>query len=139
MMSPTDWRTFLKPHVATLAAAAHAQGAHFMLHSCGHVTEIIPDLIELGLDMLHPVQPEAMDLTYLKREYGRDLTFCGGLNTQQLLPHATPDEIRTEVNRLGREMGRGGGYILEPGITVQADVPLENLLAAIEAAQDFRR
>jgi uroporphyrinogen decarboxylase len=95
MMSPADWRMFLKPHVATLAAAAHAHGARFMLHSCGHVTEIIPDLIELGLDILHPVQPEAMDLAHLKREYGRDLTFCGGLNTQQLLPYGTPAEIRS--------------------------------------------
>ncbi|MCE5241325.1 hypothetical protein LLH23_22905 [bacterium] len=139
MMSPRDWRTFIRPRLQVLFAEAKRHAFTIMLHSCGNVSEIIPDLIGLGLDILHPIQPEAMDGATLKREFGRDLTFCGGLNTQQLLPHATPDEIRAEVRRLGDEMGRGGGYILEPGITVQADVPLENLLAAIEAARAYRR
>lgn len=139
MMSPQDWRHFIKPHLMTLVGAAHRHGCLVMLHSCGCVAEIIPDLVAIGLDILHPVQPEAMDLGCLKREYGRDLTFCGGLNTQQLLPGGTPEEIRQEVNRLGEEMGQGGGYILEPGITVQGDVPAENLIAAVEAADAFRR
>lgn len=139
MMSPKDWRHFIKPHLMTLFGEAHRRGCLTMLHSCGCVTEIVPDLIALGLDILHPIQPEAMDITCLKREYGADLTFCGGLNTQQLLPCGTPEEIRQEVNRLGRVMGLGGGYILEPGITVQADVPVENLIAAVEAAKGFRR
>lgn len=139
MMSPQNWRCFIRPHLRTLFGAAQRHGCRTMLHSCGCVTQIIPDLIEVGLDILHPLQPEAMDVLALKREYGRDLTFCGGLNTQQLLPHGTPDEVRQEVNRLGRELGRGGGYILEPGITVQHDVPVANLIAAVEAARDFRR
>lgn len=139
MMSPRDWRRFIKPRLALLFEAARRHGCRTMLHSCGCVTEILPDLIELGLDILHPVQPEAMDLAFVKREYGRAITFCGGLNTQQLLPAGTPREVADEVNRLGQELGRGGGYILEPGITVQADVPVENLVAAVQAAQAFRR
>ena len=71
----------------------------------------------------------------LKREFGRDLTFCGGLGTQSLLVKAGPEEVRREVLRLKEQMGAGGGYVLEPGITIQADVPLENVLAMIDAAQ----
>jgi uroporphyrinogen decarboxylase len=139
MMRPKDWRWSVKPRLGRILAEARRLGCRTMLHSCGQVTEIIPDLIELGLDILHPIQPEAMDIAALKRQFGRDLTFCGGLNTQQLLPYGTPDQIRAEVRHLAAEMGRGGGYILEPGITVQADVPAANLAAAIEAAKTFRR
>jgi uroporphyrinogen decarboxylase len=139
MMSPRAWREFIRPRLKLLFDEAKRHGFTIMLHSCGHVSEIVPDLIELGLDILHPIQPEAMDILRLKREFGRDITFCGGLNTQQLLPCGTPEEVRAEVLRLGDDMGRGGGYIIEPGITVQADVPLGNLLAAITAAREYRR
>ncbi len=73
-----------------------------------------------------------MDIYKLKHEFGKVLTLCGGINTQQLLPKATPQEVRNEVKRLKEKMGVGGGYILEPGITIQADVPLENILALID-------
>ena len=76
-----------------------------------------------------------MDILQLKNEFGSDLTFCGGLGTQHLLPHGTPEQVRNEVKRLKEQMGPGGGYILEPGITLQADVPLENVLAMIQEAQ----
>jgi uroporphyrinogen decarboxylase len=92
-------------------------------------------MIDLGLDILHPIQPEAMDGGVLKKEFGNDLTFCGGVSTQGLLVHGTPDQVRNEVRRLKREMGRGGGYILEPGITIQADVPIENIIAMIDEAR----
>ena len=76
-----------------------------------------------------------MDIYGLKREYGRDLTFCGGVRTQDLLPMGTPAQVREEVRRLKEVMGKGGGYIVEPGITIQADVPLENMLALWEEAR----
>jgi hypothetical protein len=94
-----------------------------------------PLMLDLGLDILHPIQPEAMDIYKLKREYGKALTFCGGIRTQDLLPRGTAGEVRDEIRRLKEYMGRGGGYILEPGITLQADVPLENLVAMIEEAR----
>ena len=135
LIRPEAWRRVLKPLLAEIFARARAAGRTTFLHSCGDVRAIVPDLIELGLDVLHPIQPEALDVLELKRAFGSDLTFCGGLGTQQLLVRATPREVRDEVRRLQREMGRGGGYILEPGITVQADVPLANLLAFIDAAR----
>ncbi len=139
MMPPQDWRTFVKPRVARLLAAARKHGLVTMLHTCGQVTEIVPDLIEIGLDILHPIQPEAMDVFAVKREFGPDITFCGGISTQETLPYGTPEEVVAEVNLKATELGTGGGYILEPGITLQADVPLENLVALIEAARAYRR
>lgn len=112
-----------------------AEYLNFPIRSCGSFWPIIPDMIDIGLDILHPIQPEAMDILKLKREFGADITFCGGIPTQYLLNDGTPEEVRSEVRRLKREMGKGGGYILEPGITLQADIPFENVLALIEEAR----
>lgn len=135
LMSPAHWREFVKPCLARIYAFAKTHGRAVFHHSCGHVTPIVPDLIDIGLDILHPIQPETMDIARLKHEYGRYLTFCGGVPTQGLLVTGTPDEVRAEVRRLKQEMGRGGGYILEPGITIQADVPAANLFALIDEAR----
>jgi len=134
VISPAAWRELVRPRLGAILARAQAAGRTTFLHSCGNVRAIVPDLVDLGLDILHPIQPEAMDIGELKREFGRDLTFCGGLGTQDTLVNATPAQIHRDVLRLKDEMGRGGGYIVEPGITVQADVPLANILALIEAA-----
>ena len=132
LMSPRHWRRFLKPLLAEIYAFAKSRSRTVLHHSCGNIHPIVADMVELGLDVLHPVQPEAMDIVRLKREYGHYLTLWGGLRTQDLLPRGTPEEVRTEVRRLKREMGVGGGYILAPGITIQADVPLRNLVAMID-------
>jgi len=134
LMSPDAWRRFVKPRLADIFSKAKSAGRMVFLHSCGNVRAVVPDLIELGLDVLHPIQPEAMDVLELKSEFGDRLTFCGGLGTQNLLVNGSAQDVRDEVHRLKREMGRRGGYILEPGITIQADVPLENMVAMIEAA-----
>lgn len=136
LMSPASWREFIKPLLTEIYSLAKRHNRTVFHHTCGNVVPIIPDLIEIGLDILHPIQPEAMDVAQLKREFGRDLTFCGGVRTQDLMPYGTPDEVKREVRWLKSEMGKGGGYILEPGITLQADVPLENILALIEEARE---
>lgn len=135
LISPTDWKRIIKPCLAEIYSFARKHGRFVFHHSCGNVHSIIPDLIDIGMDILHPIQPETMDIFQLKREFGQDITLCGGLGTQQLLPHGTPQHISTEISRLKEEMGRNGGYILEPGITIQADIPLKNLLAMIEHAR----
>jgi len=136
LMSPGHWRKFIKPLLAEIYGLARRHGRTVFHHSCGNIVPIIGDLIDIGLDVLHPIQPEAMDIVQLKREFGSDLTFCGGIRTQDLLPHGTPGEVRDEVRRLKDVMGRGGGYILEPGITLQDDVPVANMLAMVEAARE---
>ena len=132
LISPTAWRRFIKPRLTEIYALAKKHGRTVFHHTCGNVYPIIADMIDIGLDILHPIQPEAMDILRLKREFGRHLAFCGGLRTQDLLPRGTPAEVRQEVRKLKRAMGKGGAYILEPGITIQADVPMENIVAMID-------
>lgn len=139
IIAPRDWRRLVKPRLKEIYDAAKRQGLVVMHHSCGNMKEIIPDLIELGLDILHPIQPETMDIFLLKKEFGSELTFCGGIGTQHLLPNGTPAEIRETVTRTLDVMARRGGYILEPGITLQDDVPLENMVVMIETAREYRR
>ena len=134
MMSPDSWREFVKPCLSEIYSFAKTKGRKVFHHSCGYIYPIIGDLIDIGLDILHPIQPEAMDIYELKREFGKDLTLNGGINTQKLLPFGTGSEIREEVRRLKNEMGRGGGYILEPGITILADVPQKNIIAMVDEA-----
>jgi uroporphyrinogen decarboxylase len=139
IVAPRDWRRLVKPRLREIYEAAKQRSLVVMHHTCGNVREIIPDLIEIGLDILHPIQPETMDIFWLKKEFGEHLTFCGGIGTQSLLPRGTPSEIRETVNRTLDVMARGGGYILEPGITLQDDVPVENMVAMIEAARAYQR
>ena len=136
VMSPSHWRRFMKPLLREIYAYAKGHGRTVLHHSCGDIYPIIGDLIDIGLDILHPIQPESMDSLKLKREFGRELTLCGGLRTQDLLPRGTPEDVRAEVRRLKREMGRGGGYILAPGLTVQADVPMQNLIAMLDETRE---
>lgn len=139
IIAPRVWRRLVKPRLKEIYNAAKRQGLVVMHHSCGNVKEIIPDLIELGLDILHPIQPETMDIFSLKNEFGSALTFCGGIGTQHLLPHGTPAEIRDTVRRTLDVMAREGGYILEPGITLQDDVPLKHMVVMIDTAREYRR
>jgi len=137
LVGPERWRRFLKPRLARLYDAVHDAGKYTLSHCCGNVRDIIPDLIEIGLDVLQSVQPEAMDPYELKRDYGDKITFWGGLGSQSVLPFGTPEQIRAEVRRLCREMGRGGGYILGPAKALQPETPTLNAVAAIEAFAEF--
>ncbi len=139
IISPRDWRRLVRPRLKEIYESAKRRNLVVMHHTCGDVREIIPDLVEIGLNILHPIQPETMDIFALKREFGSALTFCGGIGTQYLLPRGTPAEIRDTVRKTLDVMARGGGYILEPGITLQDDVPVENMVAMIETAREYRR
>lgn len=134
LMSPVAWRKFIKPNLKKIYGFAKGHDRATFHHSCGNFYPVIGDMIDIGLDILHPIQPEAMDILKLKREFGARLTFCGGIPTQELLPRGTAEQVRAEVKKLKREIGRSGGYILEPGITIQNDVPLDNIVAMIDEA-----
>lgn len=135
LLSPAHWREFLRPRLDRLFSAVREHGRRIFLHSCGDVAPFIEDLVALGLDVLHPIQPEAMNIFSLKERFGDRLTFYGGISTQGLLRQGTPERVRAEIWGIRQAMARGGGYILGPGITMQHDIPLENILAFIEAAQ----
>jgi uroporphyrinogen decarboxylase len=102
-------------------------------HCCGSVADILPDLIETELDVLESVQPEAMDPYDLKKQYSQEITFWGGLGSQTTIPFGTPKDIHGEVQKLCREMGKGGGYILAPSKALQPETPTENAAAVVEA------
>jgi len=136
LMSPDMWRKFIKPRMAGFIRMCNSYGARIRYHSCGGVIPIIDDLIEIGVDILNPVQTLAkgMEPGALKRDFGDRITFDGGVDTQELLPHATVDEVRTETQRLIDVLGENGGYIIAPGHVFQGDVPAENIIAVYETA-----
>ncbi len=132
ILGPDRWRRFIKPRAAKLYERVRAAGKPVFTHCCGNVFDIIPDMIEIGLDGLESLQPEAMDVYEIKREYGKDLLLWGGLGTQHMLPFGSPKEVRDEIRRLIEELGRGGGYILAPAKPLMEDIPTENAVALIE-------
>ena len=117
--------------------AIKKEGKHVFVHSCGCILKIMEDIVELGVDVLNPIQPECMDIAELKEKYGEHLTFWGGISTQKTLPYGTPEEVRKETEETIKLMSRGGGYITCPSQEVQTDVPYENLKALIETARAF--
>jgi uroporphyrinogen decarboxylase len=137
-MSPNQYRAFLKPYHRRWAEAVHriAPHAKIALHSCGSIYPIIRDFIEIGVEVLNPVQPKAasMEPWRLKKEFGRDLTFLGGLDVQDLLPHGTPEQVRAGTRDLIETLGPGGGFILAPSHQFQPDVPSENIAAMYDTA-----
>jgi uroporphyrinogen decarboxylase len=129
----TRWLQYIKPRVERVYRRIHAAGKIAIAHCCGNIVDIIPDVIDAGLDVLESVQPEAMDPFALKERFGRNLTFWGGLGTQKLIPFGTPTEIAAQVKKLCSEMGRGGGYILAPAKSLMPETPTENAIAVVRA------
>jgi uroporphyrinogen decarboxylase len=136
MISPEMWRDFFRGHYAALFAEAHRCGMDVIFHSCGNVLNIVQDLLEIGVDVLDPLQPGAMDLAELVRRFGGRVSFCGAVDLQQLLCRGTPQQVRSEVCRLVDLLGRayGGGFIVSPANVLTPDIPLENLQALFAAA-----
>ena len=137
MMSRSLWRKVISPYLRKLIAVFHDLGVKVMYHSCGSIIPIIDDLIGNGVDILEPIQTgaEGMDAGALKEKFGKRLSFHGGVDEQDLLPHGSPQCIRQEVERLGKTLGRDGGYILMAAHAFQPDIPCENVVAMYEAAE----
>jgi uroporphyrinogen decarboxylase len=134
LIGPERWRRFYKPRYARIFKAVHAQGKIAIMHCCGSAADIMGDLVEIGLDVLESVQPEAagMNPYALKRAWGDKLTFWGCLGSQSTIPFATPAQIRQEIRRLRGEMGSGGGFILAPAKPLRPETPTENAVAVVE-------
>ena len=139
MMSLEHWREFFMPRLAHVVAETRSLRSDVLVrfHCDGNPTDIIPDLIEIGVDILNPVQPECMDLAALEREYGRDLSFWGAIGLQSTLPFETPEQVRETVRGTIEQMAEGGGLYLSPTHIIQPDVPWRNLVAFVEAAQEY--
>ena len=130
LISKQMFRKFVAPYIKEMCDLIHGLGAKVLFHSCGSIRPLIPDLIELGVDVLDPIQPVGeMVPETLKSEFGDRLCFHGGIDMQQLLPHGTPEEVRAGARRYANVLGKNGGYILAPAHLFQPDVPPENILA----------
>ncbi|MBN1348116.1 methyltransferase [candidate division KSB1 bacterium] len=141
IISPQQWRKIFKPAMAQLIAAIKTRrpGIPVAYHSCGAIREIILDLIEIGIDVLNPIQPlvPGMEPAGLKRDFGDRLTFHGGLDVQQVMPYGTPGDVRDAIRELLSIMMPGGGYVFSPAHALQPDVPLENIGAMLDAVKEF--
>jgi len=137
LVSPKIFRNFIKPRLAKHAQLARRYGIKVMLHSCGAIREIIPDLIEIGIDILNPIQVRARDMNpaELKRAFRDKLSFHGSIDIQRTLPLGTIEDVRAEVRDRIQTLGKGGGFILCSTHNIQADTPLENILAMYDEAK----
>jgi len=135
VMSPVQYREWYRPRHRQIVAHLRAirPEAKIAFHCCGHVTPLIPDLVEIGIDVLEAVQAEAMDVPALKREFGRDIAFWGGVGAQSVLELGTPAQVREGVRQTLQVMAPGGGYIAAPCHTLTEHVSWENVLAFHEA------
>ncbi len=134
MISPAMWRRFLKPRMARFFDELKSinPAVKIAYHSDGVIDPIIPELIEIGVDVLNPIQPTCMGPARLKRDYGERLCFWGSIDLQHTLPFGTPEDVRREVRLRKETVGRGGGFIIGPTHHVQLDTPMENFRAMIE-------
>lgn len=134
LISPAHWRRYLKPRMANFIAELKAINPEVKIayHSDGYIYPIIPELIEIGLDVLNPVQPASMDPAQLKRDFGHKLCFWGSIDEQHTLPFGTPEDVRAEVITRLKTIGENGGLIIGPTHHVQLDTPMENFLAMVD-------
>ncbi|MBT7121751.1 MAG: hypothetical protein HN948_01945 [Clostridia bacterium] len=139
MMDPQMWRDVLKPKLRRVIKAAKDVNPYVLIfyHSDGNLLEAIPDLIEIGVDVLNPVQPECMDPVALKKEFGNALSFWGCVGTQSVLPFYAADQVEQTCKKLIEEVGKGGGLLLAPTHVVEPEVPFENMMAFLNAVEKY--
>ena len=141
LMSPKMYREIVKPfHADYISFIKSRTNAKLFFHTDGDVFPLIPDFIEMGVDVLNPIQTSAgkmSDLEGLKKQFGKNLVFCGAIDTHRVLPFGTPDEVRAEVRRVIDLLGRDGGYMVASVHTIMPDVPPANVLAMVDAVEEF--
>jgi len=141
LMSPKTYRDILKPiHADYIDFIKDRTDAKVFFHTDGDVSPLIEDLIEIGVDILNPIQTSAgkmSDLSELKSRFGDEIVFCGAIDTQNVLPNGSPEDVRSEVKRVIGTLGRGGGYLLSAVHTIMEEVPAENVLAMVDAVREY--
>ena len=137
ILSPEVWRKWLKPRLrrAIQAAKQVNPGVICYYHSDGNIEAVVPDLIETGVEILNPIQPECMDPLAIKKRYGKELTLWGTIGTQRLMPFGTPREVKSTVESMIRELGYNGGLVIAPTHILEPEVPWENILALVDAIE----
>jgi uroporphyrinogen decarboxylase len=140
IFSPEMWRRYYKPTYRKMFALAKSRGLYVWFHSCGAFPEVLPDLVDIGMDIWETVQAHlpANDPASLKKQYGGRITFCGAINTQQTLPFGTEEAVRREVRDRIRILGANGGYICRSDHVVKRETPPRNIAAYMDEARNFR-
>ena len=139
LISADMWRRFVRPGFAEYLSCIREHGALSMHHTCGSVAELIPDFVECGLDVLQSLQPEAAGMEFgdLYDRFGGSIGLQGGISIQRTLPFGTPEDVRAEVARIAESVGRDGGYIFCTSHNIQADTPIDNVSALMDAYLDL--
>jgi uroporphyrinogen decarboxylase len=134
IMSPATWRTLFKPHLERMFAPFRERGLPVIMHSDGQIQKIIPDLVEIGLTALNPVQPEVLDHAWLAEKFGGKLAFYGGISTQTVLPSGLPEQVQEAVRVCREQLApQGTGLLLAPSHRMMTDIPMENVEGMLEA------
>lgn len=139
IMGPEHWKHYIKPQMKRLYKKVKDKGLYVFQHSCGDCHELFPDLIEIGLDCYQTFQPEVYDVKKMKQLYGKNISFWGGISTQQCLPYATPEQVKKEVIKMHEQLHKDGGYIIAPTHALTFDIPAENILAMVDVFQNQQR
>jgi len=139
VMSPEMFRKFFKKRYKKMWEVYKDKNLPIFHHSCGNIIKIIPDLIEIGLDVLNPIQPEAMSPDELSKKFGRRLSFFGGISTQKTLPFGTPQDVKNEVINRIKVLGKNNGYIISPSHEVTSDCKGENFIMLIKTLEDYKK
>lgn len=132
IMGANNWRKYLKPRLKIMYEACRKKGRAVFIHSCGNITELFPEIIELGVAVVDPIQPEVMDLPFIKKEYGRDIVLFGGMGCQSTLPLGTPEAVSAEAQERLALLSAGGKFIFGSSGAIPTEAPLENVIALIE-------
>jgi len=137
-MKPTTFREFIKPYYSEIGKVLQNRQVHWWLHSCGNNTDILPDLIEVGLDVFHPVQKHTMDEKAVARQFSDQLTFLAGFDVQHILQEASPEEVRQEVRYLIDTFDQtSGGMCMAAGNGIVAGTPFENIEAFLDESLTY--
>ena len=137
-LSPKLWREIFKPGMKSVIESVRGKNLFFFLHTDGNIEEIIPDLIEIGINILNPIQPECMDPFKIKKKYGDKLTLHGTMSLQKTLSFGTPDDVRMEAKSRIENCGYNGGLILAPSNVLTNDIPIENIIAFYDYVKEYK-
>jgi uroporphyrinogen decarboxylase len=137
LISPTLWRKYMKPRMKIIINKIKRRGVYILYHSDGDIRQVIPDLIEIGVDIVNPIQPDCMDPAEIKRLYGDKLTLSGTISIQETLVYGSPESVQKEVVRIIKTCGNEGGLIISPSNQALPDVKLENFLMVYETVKKF--
>jgi len=134
LFSPRMWRSLIKPRLVCLFSPFKERGLPIIMHSDGQIQQLLPDLLEIGLTTLNPVQPEVLDHAWLRDHYGGSLSFYGGISTQTVLPHGTEDQVKSAITQAVQLLAPNGtGLVIAPSHRMMRDIPMQNVAAMLDA------